>query len=158
MTTLRLCLALPAALGLLPAADVSFVQAAPDRIDISINGKPFTSFHYASKWDKPFLHPIRTVSGEVVTRGWPVEEKTGEIEDHTWHRRLWWGHGDINGVDFWRELGPTKSGRLIVDGKPRSKGNRLEAVCKLVGPDGKRHGSVVQQFALDTKDGLNWRT
>lgn len=156
MKTWRFLWVLAACQAWLPAADVSIVQAAADRIDVNIKGKPFTSFHYEAKWDKPFLHPIRTVSGDIVTRRWPVEQKTGEIEDHTWHRGAWWGHGDINGVDFWRELGPTKSGRLVVDGKPRTKGNRLDVVCNFVGPDGKRHGSVLQQFAFGTKGNLNW--
>ena len=44
-----------------------------DRVDIVMDGRPFMAFHFHSKWDKPFLFPIRTISGTVISRGWPVE-------------------------------------------------------------------------------------
>lgn len=93
------------AVFLLPALLVA------ESIDLRVGGKTVTTFHYGAGWDKPFLHPIRSASGEVVTRRWPVEKQTGEIEDHAWHRGLWWTHGDVNGVDYWRELGAEKTGR-----------------------------------------------
>jgi hypothetical protein len=137
------------------AADVSF-QSGADSVQVRLDGKPFTTFHYAAQWDKPFLHPIRTASGDVVTRRWPVEKNTGEIEDHAWHRGLWWSHGDVSGADFWRELGPSKTGRLAVTGKPRTVSNRLEVDCDFIAAGGKRIGSVLQQFVFGSKDGLNW--
>lgn len=152
MKTLQL-LAVLSCQGILLAAGVSF-HPGEDTVEVRIGGKPFTTFHYAAKWDKPFLHPLRTASGAVVTRRWPVEQQTGEIEDHTWHRGLWWSHGDVNGSDFWRELGPAKTGRLVLRAKPRTKSNRLEVECDFVAPGGKRHGSVLQQFSFLSKDGL----
>ncbi|MFN0105323.1 MAG: PmoA family protein [Bryobacteraceae bacterium] len=146
-------LAILACHGFISAADVTF-HARTDSVEVSIDGKPFTTFHYAAKWDKPFLHPIRTAGGMIVTRRWPVEQKTGEIEDHTWHRGLWWSHGDVSGADFWREMGPEKTGRLVLRGKPRTTANRLEVDCDFVAPGGKRKGSVTQQFAFVSKDGL----
>ncbi|HET8546893.1 MAG TPA: DUF6807 family protein, partial [Bryobacteraceae bacterium] len=89
------------------AAGVAFEHRL-GRIEVSLEGKPLTAFHYDPKWDKPFLYPIRTVSGAVISRGWPVEPRHGEQQDHPWHRGFWWGHGDINGEDFWREK-PDKS-------------------------------------------------
>ena len=153
--TMRNLLALLFYPGIVVAAGVSF-HHSEDAVEVRLDGKPFTTFHYAAKWDKPFLHPLRTASGAVVTRRWPVERKTGEIEDHTWHRGLWWSHGDINGVDFWRELGREKTGRLILKRKPRTKGNQLDAVCEFIAPGGKRLGSVLQQFAFGSKDNVNW--
>lgn len=137
------------------AAGISF-HPSEDAVEVRVDGKTFTTFHYAAKWDKPFLHPLRTASGAIVTRRWPVEQKTGEVEDHTWQRGLWWTHGDVNGVDYWRELGPAKTGRLVLRAKPRTKANRLEAVCDFIAPGGKRHGSVLQQFAFVAKDGIIW--
>ena len=137
------------------AAGVSF-HPGPDIVEVRVDGKPFTAFHTAAKWDKPFLHPLRTAGGAIVTRRWPVEQKTGEIEDHTWHRGLWWTHGDVNGVDYWRELGPEKTGRLVLRSQPRTNLNRLEAVFDFIAPGGKPYGSALQQFAFDSKDGLIW--
>lgn len=88
-------------------AAVSFSNI-PGRVNVFVNGEEFTSFHYEDKWDKPFIYPLRTASGLVISRGYPVEERPGEHSDHIWHRGIWWGHGDINGVDFWRELAATR--------------------------------------------------
>lgn len=142
------------ALLLPPATAAVSFHPGPESVEVRIDGKPFTTFHHGAQWDKPFLHPLRTASGAVVTRRWPVERNTGEIEDHTWHRGLWWSHGSVSGADFWRELGPEKTGRLVLRGKPRTKGSRLEAECDFIAPGGKRLGSVLQQFAFVQQGGV----
>jgi hypothetical protein len=112
------------------------------KIAVKLDGKPFTAYHFLDKWDKPFLHPILSFSGEVVTRGWPVEPLPGDSNDHTWHRGLWYSHGDVNGVDFWREKGRDQTGRMIPKRAPETKGDRITADLDLVAPDGKRHGTI----------------
>ena len=97
------------------AAEISFEPEA-DKIHVLINAQPFTTYHFEEKWDKPFLHPVRTLSGIDVSRGWPVEPREGESDDHIWHRGLFMGHDRINGADFWRELGRDKTATLV----PRS--------------------------------------
>ncbi len=90
------------------AAEIT-AQRVGDKINIELDSRPFTSFHFGSNWPKPFLHPLRSPSGVVVTRGYPVEEIAGESRDHRWHRGVFFGHGDIQGIDFWREIGPEKN-------------------------------------------------
>jgi hypothetical protein len=63
-------------------------------------------------YPKPFLYPILAPDGTVLSRGWPINPRPGDKEDHTWHRGIWWGHGDINGHDFWREQKGTASIRV----------------------------------------------
>lgn len=128
---------------------VSF-DAGAGKVHVSIAGSPFTTFHYGEQWDKPFLHPIRTASGLPVTRGFPLEKIEGESSDHVWHRGLWYAHGDVNGVDFWRERGREKTGRLVPKGAPKydttRAGGWLAAEVDMVAPDGKTHGSIRQRF------------
>lgn len=131
-----------------------FVQGT-QRVDVYLNGKLFTTFHYEENWDKPFLHPLGTWSGIEVTRGYPVTPREGETRDHEWHRGLWFGHGDVNGVDFWRELGRDKTGRIAVRGKPKTRGNRLEADCDFVAPDGRRVASMKLEFRFSTDGRVN---
>ncbi|MDA0204747.1 MAG: hypothetical protein O2795_05290 [Acidobacteria bacterium] len=57
-----------------PEAPVSFEQG-DDQIGVSVNGKAFTSFRYEERWDKPFLYPLTTASGRVISRGYPVEPR-----------------------------------------------------------------------------------
>ena len=51
--------------------------------------------------NKPFLAPLRSASGKVVTRGFPMENIAGESKDHLHHRGLWFSYDDVNGVKFW---------------------------------------------------------
>src|SRR6266851_1633557 len=52
------------------------------RVDITVDGKPFTSYIYPTTLKKPTLYPVRSASGTVVTRGWPLEPRPGERVDH----------------------------------------------------------------------------
>ena len=76
----------------------------------------------------------------------PLEERPGEHTDHAWHRGVWWGHGEISGVDFWRELGRDKTGRLVLKSPPETSGDTLTAEMSLQAPDGTSLGSVRQSF------------
>src|SRR5215211_9530994 len=81
------------------------IQVVPDdagrRVDVTIDGKPFTSYIYPATLKKPTLFPLRTAKGTVVTRGFPLEPRKGERVDHPHHVGLWLNHGDVNGLDFW---------------------------------------------------------
>jgi hypothetical protein len=106
------------------------------------------NFYYGEEWDKPFLYPLRTVSGKILSRRYPIETVPGEETDHAWHRGLWYGHGIINGHDFWREQGRDKTSRLIINGKPRTKTKAVDATFHMVTPTGQRLGSMVQGFVI----------
>jgi len=71
------------------------------RVDVLVDGKPFTSYIYPTTLKKPTLYPVRSASGIVVTRGWPLEPRPGERVDHPHQVGLWFDHGDVNGLDFW---------------------------------------------------------
>jgi len=71
------------------------------RVDVTVDGKPFTSYIWPTSLKKPVLFPIRSARGTLVTRGWPLEPRQGERVDHPHHVGLWFNHGDVNGIDFW---------------------------------------------------------
>jgi hypothetical protein len=79
-----------------------------NRVDVSIGGKPFTTYYVLPEVAKPYMMPLRTASGVVITRGFPVENdasagnpKASSFEPH--QRPLYWGHGNVDGLDFWQE-------------------------------------------------------
>lgn len=73
-------------------------------VDVSILGKPFTAYHYAHKWVRPFLYPVIGPFGTQVTRNWPVVEGVkGEHTDHVHHKSIWVAYGECNRVDNWSE-------------------------------------------------------
>jgi hypothetical protein len=81
------------------------VQVIPNeaarRVDVLVNGQPFTSYLYPTTIQKPVLWPLKTPSGKSITRGFPMEPKAGERVDHPHHVGLWFNYGDVNGLDFW---------------------------------------------------------
>jgi hypothetical protein len=89
------------------AAPVS-VSRGDKKIDIAIDGRPFTTYYFNDVVAKPYLMPLRTASGIVISRDFPVvnaitsqDKKTPSFEPH--QRPLYFGHGDIDGLNFWAE-------------------------------------------------------
>ena len=78
---------------------------AERRVDISIDGKPFTSYLWPASIKKPVLYPLITDHGITVTRGYPLEPRPGERVDHPHHAGLWLNYGDVNGFDGMNTLG-----------------------------------------------------
>lgn len=77
------------------------VRFSANTNEIEIDGKPFTTYHPGTDIGKPFLAPLRSASGKIVTRRFPMENVEGESRDHLHHRGLWFSYDDVNGVKFW---------------------------------------------------------
>ena len=76
-------------------------RPADRRVDVLVDGKPFTSYAWPERVSKPILYPIRTARGTIVTRGFPLDTRPGERVDHTHQAGYWFTYGDVDGVDFW---------------------------------------------------------
>jgi hypothetical protein len=85
------------------------VNEQQHRADISIDGKPSTSYIWPTTLKKPVLYPLRTANGTVVTRGYPLEQRPGERIDHPHHAGLWLNYEDVNGIDFWNNSDAIKA-------------------------------------------------
>ncbi len=109
-TILLVCLAASTSL-------MAQVRFSRDQISVTVDGKPFTTFHYGGDSGKPFLAPLRSASGKVVSRLFPMEQVAGESRDHLHHTGLWFSYDDVNGTKFW-ENDPTYTkpqiGRIVV--------------------------------------------
>ena len=76
-------------------------DAVAKKAEVHIDGELFTAYIYPSSIAKPVLFPLRTASGHILTRGFPLEPKPGERVDHPHHVGHWLNYGDVNGLDFW---------------------------------------------------------
>jgi hypothetical protein len=103
------------------------------RVDVAVDGKPFTSYIWPGTLKKPTLHPITTGAGVVVTRGFPPGP--GERADHPHHVGLWFNYGDVNGYDFWNH-------------STAIRGDRLEKMGRVVHHDVTRMDSGKGQAVL----------
>ena len=94
------------ALLVLGTAPMAWAQVTltkgPDQIAVEIDGKPFTVFYIAgAELNRPYLHPLRSASGKIVNRSFPAGQLPGETTDHPHHAGLFYGHGDVNGYNYW---------------------------------------------------------
>jgi hypothetical protein len=124
-----------AVLSVSAAAASAAVQVTPNesqkRVDITIDGAPFTSYIWPDTLAKPVLYPLRAADGTVVTRGYPLEPRPGERTDHPHHDGMWFNYSNVNGFDFWNN-----STAIPAAHKPKM-------------------GSIVQEKILAAKSGSN---
>src|SRR5579871_6065336 len=102
--------------GMLSAGNAfaaSGVQVKADeaqrRVDITIDGKPFTSYIWPDNLAKPVLYPLIDGDCVTLTRHWPP--KAGERSDHPHHVGLWFNYSNVNGYDFWNNSEAIKPDR-----------------------------------------------
>ena len=139
---LLLCTALPA------GAQVTLTRS-PEQIAVDIDGKPFTVFYIAGKdLNRPYLHPLRAASGRIVNRSFPAGQLPGETTDHPHHAGLFYGHGDVNGYNYWAiENVPTPAsdaratmGRIVLKDvasvKSGKESGSVDVVFNWLKPDG----------------------
>jgi hypothetical protein len=118
-------------------------------VDVQIGGRPFTTFYFDPSVAKPYLSPLRSAQGTVVTRGYPMTPDTpGEDHDEPHQRAMYFAHGDINGFDFWGEAAFSRWShhavstfgrtvfRTIDDIRGDADGGTLQATFDLVAPTG----------------------
>jgi Methane oxygenase PmoA len=79
------------------------------RVDITIDGKPFTSYIWPQSLKKPVLYPLIDDSGTTVSRGYPLEPRPNERVDHPHHAGMWFNYGNVNGFDFWNNSDAIKT-------------------------------------------------
>jgi hypothetical protein len=139
---------------------VNFVRDG-SRIDVAVGGRPFTSFYFDAVTAKPYLFPLRSARGIVVTRSFPmVANLPGQDHDEPHQRAMYFAHGDITGFDFWGEAEfarwshhpVAKFGRTVFrkldDMQGGTEAGTLCAEFELTTPEGKAIGSEVQAYTF----------
>jgi len=74
---------------------------AEKKLDVIMDGKLFTSFCWPDNVYKPILYPVNTSAGTAITRGFPLNPREGERNDHIHQVGIWLNYGNVNGLDFW---------------------------------------------------------
>ena len=145
------------------AGDAVELQRKGDRVDVLIRGRPFTTYFFPSEVTKPYLQPLRSAQGTILTRDFPVGNtippqhlKDRSLEPH--QRPMFFGHGDIDGIDFWGEAvfpqysDDTVFGRTVFQKLEEIRGGAdygaLRADFELSGPRGRVVADEIQAFAF----------
>src|SRR6186713_140955 len=96
------CFAMIAAVSFAAAQSVHLVRNdAEKRVDVTVDGKVFTSYRWGERIMRPVLYPIVSSGGSFITRGFPFETRDGETVDHPHQVGYSLSYGSVNGIDFW---------------------------------------------------------
>jgi hypothetical protein len=125
-----------------PKADFA-VEEKSDRLIITDGGKLVAEYVFSDPIIKrPYYRHVHTPSGIQVTRNHPpVAGK--DLDDHpTFHPGIWWGFGDINGEDFWRNKGTIRHERMETFVRGTNDSPNIFHYCSLVDSVGTRIAKV----------------
>ena len=116
-------------------------------VDIDVDGKPFTTYHWASEFRRPSLYPILSPRQNFITRGYPLDPRPNERIDHPNQVGMWFAYSHVNGIDFWNSPGSSSPASTGVYGTIRHKAikkaesgkhsGNLETESEWVSPSGK---------------------
>lgn len=145
------------------------VQQKEKQIEVTIGGKPFTTYYFDPVVAKPYLMPLRSAQGTIVTRGFPVgndasagNPRASSFEPH--QRPLYFGHGNVDGLDFWGEEvfakyfndhGKQDYGHMVMEKVDEARGGEsgvIKAEFSLQGPGGRVIGDETQAFTFRGDD------
>jgi hypothetical protein len=134
-------------------------QQNGNQIDVLIATRPFATYYFDPAVAKPYLFPLRSAKGTVITRSFPMlNDVAGEVRDEPHQRAMYFAHGSINGFDFWGEAAFPKwsnhssrtFGRTVfrkidqMTGGPDS--GTLSVTFHLVKPDGTTIAEETQTY------------
>ncbi len=141
------------------------LKRGTNQIDVVIDGKPFTTYYFYPDVVRPYLMPLRTPSGAIVTRAFPVRNdvsagnpKASSFEPH--QRPLFFGHGNVDGLDFWEEEtfakyyndGHQAYGHMMLDkvdvGDESGTASTIRARFSLKGPSNRVIGEETQTYSF----------
>jgi hypothetical protein len=112
------------------------VDEAQRRVNITVDGQPFTSYQWPTSLKKPVLYPLVAPGGTVVTRDYPLAVRAGERVDHPHHAGVWFDYGDVNGFDFWNNSD-------AIEPENRSKMGSIQQEKILSATSGRDKGELV---------------
>lgn len=105
--------------GTVPAEKGVELNSESGTIDITLNGRNFTTFRYAKSQYRPYFFPVLGPDGREATRG-----ETSDIsKDHVHHRSLYVAYGEVNDIDLWGE--GSNSGRVVHQGFTQQHGGAV---------------------------------
>jgi len=155
-------------LGAAPAVLDKGISVLPNessrRVDVLVDGKPFTSYIWPENLKVPTLYPLLTASGTPITRGFPLEPRLGERIDHPHHVGFWLNYGNVNGADFWNnstfapEKHPGQMGtvlhRKIMSAKSGDEQGELAVEMDWIMPGGEKILHEQTQFVFRGGEGV----
>jgi hypothetical protein len=118
------------------------------RVDITIDGEPFTSYLWQTAQKKPVLYPLIAPGGIEVSRGYPMAPREGERTDHPHHAGMWFNYGNVDNFDFWNNSDAIKP-------EDRGKMGSIHQEKIVSAKSGDDRGELVTQSVWTAGDNQN---
>jgi hypothetical protein len=149
-------------IGLVAGARAQVVLTrSGDSVHIEMAGKPFSDFYFGTDAPKPYLHPLRSASGKIVTRRFPMEKVEGETTTDVHHRSVWLSYELVNGFDFWQNEASENNklaGKIVAvrvdDLKSGAHEGSLRGVFRWLSPAGEAMLEETRHMAFGERPGL----
>lgn len=119
-------------------------------VEVVVDGCHFTSYMYPDTglMKKSILFPVRSYTGALVTRGWPLEPRPNERIDHPHHVGVWMNYEDVNGIDFWNnsnvvDQNRKRFGTIVHTGIKAIRDNKWRGTLKVTADWLDRGGNLI---------------
>lgn len=153
------------------AGDTVELVRKGDEVDVLVGGKPFTTYYFTPEVAKPYFQPLRSARGTILTRDFPIGNtippehlKDPSLEAH--QRPMYFGHGDIDGIDFWGEAAFPQDSDDSVFGHAVFKkleeihrggdSDGLKADFELADPNGRVIADMIQTYGFAGGPDTRW--
>ena len=90
-----------------PQSNEVSIEKQDGVVVVNVGGKLFTKYDFKS-YKRPIFFPVLGPGQVSMTRCYPMQKVPGEASDHPHHKSIWFAHGVVDGVDFWKEDGSIK--------------------------------------------------
>jgi hypothetical protein len=146
------------------------LQRGENEVEVRIGGRPFTTYYFSEQVAKPYLMPLGTASGIVISRSFPAANHVTEADQKSYYfephqRPLYFGHGNVDGLNFWAEQafdgfyhGHSRQAygrmKLIALEEPArgSDSSGIQARFSLLAPSGRVIAEETQSFEFQGDD------
>ena len=124
-------------------------QKSDDSVALLSGGKVVWRHNHNKSEDRPYIHPLGTVDGDVLTWLRPA--------DHRHHRAVWFAWKKINGLNYWEEdrrtgLSPGRSEITDVQVKTKNFSAQIEITLSYHPPDKPEIMSEKRLIAISAPD------
>jgi putative heme-binding domain-containing protein len=136
-----------------PPADGKFaVDLKTDRVTITHAGRPVADYVFSDpKILRPYFANVHGPSGVKITRNHPPVQGKDATDHATMHPGIWFGFGDISGVDFWRNKGRIEHVRFVSAPNVTKDGVTFATEGRLLLPDGKPLATLTSRCAISAR-------
>ncbi len=126
-----------------------------NRVVLTQAGHPVAEYVFRdAKIPRPYFAKLHAPDGTQVSRNFPPVAGTDPIDHDKLHPGLWLAFGDLNGVDFWRNMGRIEHVRFVRE--PLVEGGRVSFAVeeKYTALNGREICRGVNEFCFVSGDTL----